>query len=202
MACSTRSCSSFASVETNAQDSKGELSFICTKAVVAIVAVHHTAAFFSVFQPGCTGGNLHHNANMPGLQLREGDIEELRQRLREPCALASEQAAAWLQAVAARIHSATWMPIADTGPAPMATHRGTRPGSSWADIMFAAILRRVLKRRDDARSRDVTPRIPWDGTRNPFVCGPIRSHVALSDTIWAARHLVVLRFRPGFPKLR
>ena len=115
-----------------------------------------------------------------GLQLSEGDIEELRQRIKEPCALAREHAPAWLQAVAARIHSATWMTIADTGADPMATHRGTRPGSSWADIMFAAILRRVLQCRDAARGCDVTPLVPWDGTKNPFICGPPRSHVPLS----------------------
>ena len=83
------------------------------------------------------------------------------------------------------LHTATWATIVGSDPAPVLTNRGTRPGSSWADVTFATILRRILKRRDEARSQDATPMIPWDGSQDIFHCGEPRTTVPVTDTIWA-----------------
>ena len=120
-----------------------------------------------------------------GLQLQPGDLEELRSNMAEPCALASEGASPWLQAIAAQVHTATWMTINGAVNEPMLTHRGTRPGASWADVTFATVLRRVLQRRDDTRTRCVTPMVPWDKSYNIFECGEPCGQVALTDAVWA-----------------
>ena len=45
------------------------------------------------------------------------------------------------------------------------TKRGTRPGSSWADVLFSILFSRVLKRRGDFSEEGLCPRIPWSGCR-------------------------------------
>ena len=120
-----------------------------------------------------------------GLQLHPGDLLELQGKMQEPSALESEHASPWLRAVTAQLHTTTWMTISGTEPLPMITHRGTRPGSSWADVTFASVLRRVLDCRDQARGRRVTPQIPWDGTHDIYACGKPSCTVPLTDVIWA-----------------
>ena len=120
-----------------------------------------------------------------GLDLSDGDLNALHEHLQEPCALLQGHAHPWLARVAAELHDHTWMRVADGVSDVVHTKRGTRPGSSWADLTFAILLRRVLKTRDQARGFDTTPCVGWDGSRNPFRSGPSVSPQLVSDIIFA-----------------
>ena len=81
---------------------------------------------------------------LEGLRLTADDAAELRQRLAEPPSLPAEGADAWTCAVTAEVHHGTWMVV--TGDSvPVWTRRGSRPGSAYADLVFAATVRRVLQ---------------------------------------------------------
>ena len=71
----------------------------------------------------------------------------------------------------------------------VATARGSRPGSSWADLVFAEVMARVLRRRDELReaghasSQPVA--LPWhDRYSLEGVSAPTRELV-LDNIIWA-----------------
>ena len=120
-----------------------------------------------------------------GLALSQDDLEELRLHVQRPCALAQDGASEWLQRVTAEIHSNTWMHVTGTQAEPLITSRGTRPGSAWADLTFAVILKRVLGHRDDLRRHSAMPSVPWDGLKNPFVAAAPSCSRDLPDVIWA-----------------
>eukprot|EP00439_Symbiodinium_sp_Y106_P035818 s286_g4.t1 len=125
---------------------------------------------------------------LEGLRLTAGDAAELRQRLAEPPSLPAEGADAWTCAVTAEVHHGTWMVV--TGDSvPVWTRRGSRPGSAYADLVFAATVRRVLQSRDDARASHPhcppIPSIPWDGRRSIEPLTDTISHELLRDVIWA-----------------
>ena len=71
----------------------------------------------------------------------------------------------------------------------MRTARGTRPGSSWADVLFALLLPRILRKRDELlsglRSRAYQPTLPWDGVRSLDPPPPGAPRIALTEVIWA-----------------
>ena len=65
----------------------------------------------------------------------------------------------------------------------------TRPGSSWADVVFALLLRRVLRRRKELLPKRQEPVLAWDGV---FSFEPVCSTLAAStaplsfgDLVWA-----------------
>ena len=84
---------------------------------------------------------------------------------------------------------------------PILTKRGTRPGSSFADITFGLLMRRVLDCRHSLRSPDAPPPFPvveWHGCRS-FSHPDVRSNrghqeglsshtsrpVSIGDFVWA-----------------
>ena len=89
---------------------------------------------------------------------------------------------------AAEIHSATWMTICGDRTA-IQTEKGTRPGSAYADLVFAAVVRRVLRYRDAERCQHPAcappARIGWDGQRNLGPQQPICKREVLEDIVWA-----------------
>ena len=86
----------------------------------------------------------------------------------EPSALAQEGATEWLQALTCELNAKTWMHLRGDSVA-VATRRGTRPGSAWADLTFGVLVRRVLRLRNACRQQlcdhNVVPQIMWDGCR-------------------------------------
>ena len=117
-----------------------------------------------------------------GLSLAAGDVEALRAHLSEPNALEADGAS---QHIAAEIHTGTWMQVAGTEPTPLLTRRGTRPGSNWADLTFAVILKTVLACRDKLRTCTYTPRLPWNGSKNVFDLQGGGDPVDLGEVVWA-----------------
>ncbi|CAE7601954.1 unnamed protein product, partial [Symbiodinium necroappetens] len=72
---------------------------------------------------------------------------------------------------------------------PVVTHRGSRPGSSLADIMYSAGVGCIIAKRDSLRTADPNagrvPCIPWDGRRDVSPAGAPTQWPSLSDVIWA-----------------
>ena len=120
----------------------------------------------------------------------ENDSEELclEFQLHEPAALTQQGAHPWLQALTCALNQGTWMhQQGDT--APIATRRGTRPGSAWADLTFGVLVARILCLRDKCRAqagvKGAVPSIPWDSRPD---WGPLESpavSIMLDDLVWA-----------------
>eukprot|EP00439_Symbiodinium_sp_Y106_P038167 s6818_g4.t1 len=100
----------------------------------------------------------------------------LEYQLREPPALAQQGAHPWLQALTEALNQGTWMHLKGDS-VPIATRRGTRPGSAWADLTFGVL-------RPNKVQGEV-PNVPWDSRRD---WGPPESPgttLLLDDLIWA-----------------
>ena len=121
----------------------GRLSFADVQDLVCVVFPDIAAAFYAAVRQLAAPVPLQSLDEIsPGLGISEGDLAELAKLVQQPCALEADGASAWL------IHTGTWMQVLGTQPDPMVTKRGTRPGSAWADVTFATILKRVLAYRD------------------------------------------------------
>ncbi|CAE7615078.1 unnamed protein product, partial [Symbiodinium sp. KB8] len=127
-------------------------------------------------------------AALASLNLSHEDLDRLRAHALEPPALRQAGADAWTEAVSHCVTDGTFFLIRGDTVA-VSTHRGTRPGSSWADILFAAVMQRVLRRRDELRNGLLyptqAPKIPWDGQRVLTPCEPGASTHDIDDVVWA-----------------
>ena len=115
--------------------------------------------------------------------------------------MADKAAEDWLSQITTELNTSTWMALAGDSGDPILTKRGTRPGSSFADITFGLMMRRVLDFRHSLRSPEVPspfPVVPWDGCRafsSPAAsaCDGIQQHapscsnrmVTIGDVVWA-----------------
>ena len=145
-----------------------------------------SAAFYAAVRQLAAPVELRSFADVStGLALEPGDVEALRAHLSEPNALEADGASEWLQHIAAEFHTATWMQVAGTEPTPLLTRRGTRPGSNWADLTFAVILKAVLACRDNMRSCVSAPQVPWNGSKSVFAPPEGGRFVELGEVIWA-----------------
>ena len=112
----------------------------------------------------------------------------LADQVQLPSAMAQTGAHPWLQAVTATLNNGTFMCLRGDD-VPLATRRGTRPGSAWADLTFGVVIARILRLRDACKAKlfgvGQVPVVPWDGARDwRPVQGPDTS-VPLADLIWA-----------------
>ncbi|CAE7307735.1 unnamed protein product [Symbiodinium necroappetens] len=100
------------------------------------------------------------------LHLTSEDRAALAQHLGEPTTLSQADADPWIEHMASRISSGNWF-VLQGDTVPLATGRGSRPGSSCADVLFALLVPRILATRDRLRSSSVCksepPVLPWDG---------------------------------------
>ncbi|CAE7863811.1 unnamed protein product, partial [Symbiodinium sp. KB8] len=112
----------------------------------------------------------------------------LQQQLDAPSAMAQGGASPWLRALTAAINDGTWMTLRDDDQV-VRTRRGTRPGSSWADLTFGVLIRRVLHLRDANRQRascSITPMaLAWDGCRDWRPVARPQGEESLADLVWA-----------------
>ena len=118
--------------------------------------------------------------------------QAVREQIALPSAMERARATPWLEALTAEFNSNTWMVLAgDVRPA--VTRKGSRPGSSWADLFYSVTVPRIIECRDEARVQNPNAArswaIWWDGhidltdpSRDPddWVC-----MTELSDVIWA-----------------
>ena len=122
------------------------------------------------------------------MNLTSDDRDALAQHLKEPTALTQAKADPWLQHVACRISSGNWF-VLQGDDVPLATGRGSRPGSSCADVLFALLIPRILSTRDRLRNSatctSAAPTLPWDGEYTLEPCEEDCPHITISDVIWA-----------------
>eukprot|EP00439_Symbiodinium_sp_Y106_P003323 s6464_g1.t1 len=130
-----------------------------------------SAAFYSalvqfVAQAGTKPTHADISRALEGLHCPPDVRVDIQRQLTEPSALAQIHATPWLEHMAASISADNWFLLAQDA-VPVATARGTRPGSSWADILFGLLLPRILLCRDEhlvqlgCKSRKAS--LPWDG---------------------------------------
>ena len=62
-----------------------------------------------------------------GLGISDRDLAELARLVQQPCALAADEASAWLHKIAATLYIGTWMQVLGTQPDPMVTKRARGP---------------------------------------------------------------------------
>ena len=82
------------------------------------------------------------------LSLDEDDREALKAHIAAGSALDFDAADPWLERITTEINSEFWMTISEDSECPVVTKRGTRPGSSWADVVFGLLMKRIIVRRD------------------------------------------------------
>ena len=87
---------------------------------------------------------------MFGLRLSDDDLDRQRAHMTDPSAARRAGADDWTEAIACAVTDGTFFTVGGDH-APVVTTRGTRPGSSWADVLFAVVIRRVLERRNSIR---------------------------------------------------
>ncbi|CAE7768660.1 unnamed protein product [Symbiodinium sp. KB8] len=115
------------------------------------------------------------------------DGDSLEAQKAAPSALARGGAEPWLQALTATLNTDTWMLLCGDS-VPILTHRGTRPGSAWADLSFGVLMARILDLRDSflsGHSCDLAITFAWDGHRSWCPPEPQTHAVPLSDLMWA-----------------
>eukprot|EP00439_Symbiodinium_sp_Y106_P025363 s1003_g3.t1 len=112
----------------------------------------------------------------------------LEYQLREPPTLAQQGAHPWLQALTETLNRGTWMHLKGDS-VPIATRRGTRPGSAWADLTFGVLVGRILRLRDTCRGpnkvKGEVPQVPWDSRRDWGPPDGSDATLPLDDLIWA-----------------
>ena len=150
-----------------------------------------TAAYYSTVRqlvaapPGACSDDASERA-LDGLKLSPDDLERLRAHMNEPTAARCAGADPWTEAVACEVTAGTFF-LVRGDPVPVA-YRGTRPGSSWADVLFAVVIRRVLECRNRLRGEleccTRAPRVPWDGNRTREPCSSDDT-IAIEDVVWA-----------------
>ena len=114
--------------------------------------------------------------------------EGLLEALRGPSAFEATGAPVWLESLAAEMHRRSWFTLRGDH-VPVVTRRGSRPGSSLADIMYSSGVAQIIAMRDALRSQTTdagcTPQVPWDGSRDLSQLQGATATTPLSDVIWA-----------------
>eukprot|EP00439_Symbiodinium_sp_Y106_P077866 s456_g16.t1 len=151
------------------------------------------SAFYSAVTQLTAGGGEDLPASLvqrlvASLRLTPEDAASLRSRIYGPTAMAVAGAPAWLESLTDMISSNNWFVLrGDT--IPIATARGSRPGSSFADLVFALLVPRILQDRNVRRSETLQrsqPHVfPWDGCVNLEPCASDAPPISIDDILWA-----------------
>ena len=113
--------------------------------------------------------------------------------INEPSALSQTGCPEWLCKAAAQFHRHTWYHVRGD-PSLIATYRGTRPGDGYADLLFSAVMSRVLDLlQAELEEAGLCVDFEWNGAKS-FHAGPgnTSSSKALSIT-WADDVAVMIR---------
>ncbi|CAE7176445.1 unnamed protein product, partial [Symbiodinium necroappetens] len=114
--------------------------------------------------------------------------EGLATALHGPSAFEASGATAWLESLAAEFHRGSWFSLRGDH-VPVVTRRGSRPGSSLADLMYSSGVAQIVATRDALRAQSPeaghVPQVPWDGKRDLSPTQTPTTASPLSDVIWA-----------------
>ena len=158
---------------------------------VAVLYADIAAAYYCSVREltASSGGCADFAAVCSGLRLAPEDLEALKQHVASGSAMDHDGADPWLQHLTTELNSHTWMTISGGGEGIIRTNRGTRPGSSWADVVFALLVRRVLRRRTELLPERQEPLLEWDGVLSFEPTQPdiaaAAPPLAFGDMVWA-----------------
>ncbi|CAE6968585.1 unnamed protein product [Symbiodinium sp. CCMP2592] len=139
-----------------------------------------------------------------GLGLSSEEIAALKAHVQGRTGLSQAGASDWLESMAQQLSDRSWFVLRGDSKVVL-TARGTRPGSSWADILFGMVIGRVLKERDTmeglgATSATTIPSLPWDGQKTLNECADHHPQISIGDLIWAD-DTATLRIARSTPRL-
>ena len=121
------------------------------------------------------------------LKLSDSELQALHDHLSLEPAMTSAGAQTSIEGIVARMSADNWFML-QHDETPIATGRGTRPGSSFADLVFALLVPKVLQIRDRMRKEtgrlSQTPSLPWDGVRSLCPCQS-QDSIEIEDIVWA-----------------
>ena len=151
-----------------------------------------SSAFYSVARQlvakSTAAGDSDGGISLDGIRLPAEDLALLRAHACDRSALRQAGATPWLEGLAARLTEGTWF-LLQQDNVPVITTRGSRPGSSWADLLFAFVVSRVLAKRDElVRSScpaSAVPEVPWDNVLTLAPCDPSAGTLRVEDLVWA-----------------
>ena len=121
------------------------------------------------------------------LGLSDEDLQLLRAYVDHEVIVNADGDESLLQAIGREVHTHTWFWINQDSRLVM-TRRGTRPGSSWADVLFGILFAKVLRRRGNFGELGICPNIPWSGKRELVAFDARRKDgetVQVQDVIYA-----------------
>ncbi|CAE7729788.1 unnamed protein product, partial [Symbiodinium necroappetens] len=131
------------------------------------------------------------DANQEDLDLSslpDGDVAAILQHMQEPTAFREAGASEWQEQLANKLTESTWF-LMQGDHTPVLTSRGTRPGSTAADLLFAMVVQKILRRRDalcqGLPDAPVVPSVPWDSVLSLEPPSDGAPSVPLDDLIWA-----------------
>ncbi|OLQ11808.1 hypothetical protein AK812_SmicGene4365 [Symbiodinium microadriaticum] len=172
---------------------------LCSRAILAyaraqglsagLVFIDLSAAYYAVIRETLFGKGLSERPVeeiAAALSLGSDDLQELARLIEYEAVLPQQGASDFMQEIAREFHQHTWFML--SGDSNMvATHRGTRPGGTLADILFSILFGHALRRRKSGSLRDAIPHIPWDGVRTPFasVCTAATPRQDIPDVVYA-----------------
>ena len=147
-----------------------------------VAAAYYSAVRSLTARQGDNSAIFHEEEQVP---------EAVRTQLARPSAMAAGGAAPWLENLTSDFNQRTWMTLAGDSEAILTT-KGSRPGSSWADLFFGVTIPGIVALRDSLRDqgrRGCSPiTIQWDGERSffPSLSENASCHFAtLDDVVWA-----------------
>ncbi|OLP88180.1 hypothetical protein AK812_SmicGene30510 [Symbiodinium microadriaticum] len=195
-----------------------QLGFFCTRAFLdfsrrkqmasAILFLDISSAYYSVVRELLVGGQLS-GASVEelaaSLSLSKDDLQFMQSLLADEPVLSGEGSQMLLPALTREMHCGTWFLMSQDTQL-VRTRRGTRPGSSLADTLYALLFVKVLQRRGDFQQEGFCPTIPWSGIRDLQPFDGRRSagaKVAVQDLIYAddMASCIVAPDAPSLPKV-
>ncbi|CAE7940187.1 unnamed protein product, partial [Symbiodinium sp. KB8] len=119
--------------------------------------------------------------------LDEDDLRELLHTVQEGGMLAQAGAPDALRQVVKDLHLHTWFVSRfSDGTRVCSSLAGSRPGESWADLIYAYIYGRVLhKVHEYAVAEQLTHSVPYDSTAGIFATDQCDEELSATDTTWA-----------------
>ena len=115
------------------------------------------------------------------------DVQELLETVRAGGMMAEAGAPEALQQVVKDIHLHTWFVTRfSDGTEVCSSLAGSRPGESWADLIYAYIYGRVLhKVHEHARAEELSFSAAFEPEAGPFATAPGSQPLSVTDATWA-----------------
>ena len=145
----------------------------------AIVFLDLTEAFYRTLRPLAVGGDMSdHSIGLmcDRLGLDSDAMQDLSRLLQEPSAIAEAQAPAHVQRMLQSFHRDTWFQIG-TRTDLVRTEIGSRPGDSFADVVFGLLWAKLLRKLEaDLVRHGVLEHIPLIELPDPYATNVWESH--------------------------